>query len=121
MAMAGLRLRGQGIAGLVPGPAAAVDDPDIREAHLLQHGRAQRGLAARPAREEDSLASILELGVAAWKLEIVLDVELAAGDVPRSRNGPVLGNLPGFTPVDAHRAAVAGDPSGLAQAEPLDV
>src|SRR5438552_13771966 len=121
MAMAGLRLRGQGIAGLVPGPAAAVDDPDIREAHLLQHGRAQRGLAARPAREENSLASILERGVAAWKLEIGLDVELAASDVPRAWNGPVLGNLPGFAHVDDHRAAAVDDPLGLDRAEHLDV
>src|SRR6266567_6094819 len=121
MAMAGLRLRGQPIAGLVPGPAAAVDDPDIREAHLPQHGRTQRGLAARPAREENSLASILELGVAAWKLEIGLDVELAARDVPRARNGPVLGNLPGFAHIDDHCAAAVDDPLGLDRAEHLYV
>src|SRR5216684_7742533 len=90
----GLLLRGQRVAGIVPGPAAAVDDPDIREAHLLQHDRAQRGLAARPAREENSLPAILEGGVAARKLEVRLDVELAARDVARAWNSPVLGDLP---------------------------
>src|SRR5438552_16263421 len=110
MAMAGLHLRGQGIAGLVPGPAAAVDDPDIREAHLLEHGRAQRGLDARPAREENSLASILVLGVAASKPDTVFAVELAARDVPRARNGPAPGNLPGFAPVVDHRASAVDHP-----------
>src|SRR5437870_1775578 len=105
MAMAGLRLRGQRIAGVVPGPAAAVDDPDIREAHLLEHGRAQCGLVARTAAGENSRASILELGVAARKLEIGLDVELAARDVARAWNGPVLGNLPGSAHVDDNLAA----------------
>src|SRR6266849_379986 len=116
MAMARLLLRGQRIAGIVPGPAAAVDDPHIREAHLLEHGRAQRGLAACPACEENSLASILKLGVAAWKLEIGLDVELAARDVARAWNGPVLGNLPGFAHIDDHRAAAVDEPLGFDRA-----
>src|SRR6266536_3081486 len=84
MAMAGLLLRDQCIAGVVPGPAAAIDDPDIGEAHLLQHRRTQRRLATCPAREEDLLAAILEIEVAARKVKVGLDVQLATRDVARA-------------------------------------
>src|SRR5437773_2227235 len=119
----GLRLGRYGhvVAGFSPPAAAAVDDPDVREAHLPQRLRAQGRLAPCPARQEDLLSAVRERRIAARQLRIRLDLELAARDVARAGDCAVLGDLPRLAHVDQHRGTQVDDRLRLLRADDLDL
>src|SRR6266496_2515852 len=112
---------GEIVPGFLPATAAAVDDPDVGEAHLSQRLRAEGRLAPGSAREKDLLPAVRERRIPARQLRIRPDLEFPARDVARALNSPVPGDLPRLAHVDERRGTMIDDRLRVARGDDLDL